>query len=59
MRAFRDPVAFLRGIPERVGLALVVALGAVLRLWDLGYPHKLVFDETYYVKDAYTLSKLG
>lgn len=59
MRAFRDPVAFLSGIPERVSLALVVALGAVLRLWDLGYPHKLVFDETYYVKDAYTLSKLG
>lgn len=33
----------------------VTALAAVLRLWDLGRPHKLVFDETYYVKDAYSL----
>jgi dolichyl-phosphate-mannose--protein O-mannosyl transferase len=35
----------------------VVSLAAGLRFWNLGNPHKLVFDETYYVKDAYTLSR--
>jgi len=33
----------------------VTALAGFLRLWDLGRPHRLVFDETYYVKDAYSL----
>lgn len=28
-------------------------------MWNLGYPAKLVFDETYYVKDALTLSLEG
>ena len=26
---------------------------------NLGYPNKLVFDETYYAKDAYSLLKFG
>ncbi|WP_258065887.1 dolichyl-phosphate-mannose--protein mannosyltransferase [Rathayibacter sp. AY2B5] len=38
---------------------LVVALAAVLRLWNLGHPRSLVFDETFYVKDAWTLWNLG
>ncbi|WP_292811923.1 dolichyl-phosphate-mannose--protein mannosyltransferase [Microbacterium sp. HA-8] len=38
---------------------LVTLLAAVLRLWNLGHPHALVFDETYYVKDAWTLLHLG
>jgi dolichyl-phosphate-mannose-protein mannosyltransferase len=33
----------------------VTLLGGLLRFWDLGRPHRLVFDETYYVKDAYSL----
>jgi dolichyl-phosphate-mannose-protein mannosyltransferase len=37
----------------------VVVLAAVLRLWNLGNPHSLVFDETYYVKDAWTLFNNG
>lgn len=37
----------------------VTALAAVLRLWNLGSPHSFVFDETYYVKDAWTLLNLG
>lgn len=37
----------------------VTLLAAVLRLWNLGGPHSLVFDETYYVKDAWTLLNLG
>lgn len=37
----------------------VTALAAALRLPALGRPHELVFDETYYVKDAWTLLHLG
>ena len=32
---------------------------AILRLWDLAHPHALVFDETYYVKDAWSQWNLG
>ncbi len=38
-------------------IVLVVAAGA--RLWNLGIPKTLMFDETYYVKDAWTLWHLG
>ncbi|MBX3094682.1 MAG: phospholipid carrier-dependent glycosyltransferase [Cryobacterium sp.] len=42
------------------GLPLAITLlAAVLRLWNLGQPGTLVFDETYYVKDAWTLLNLG
>ena len=41
------------------GQYLVVALAALLRLFSLQYPGNLVFDETYYVKDAWTLTNLG
>lgn len=37
----------------------VTLLAAVLRLWNLGSPHALVFDETFYVKDSWTLWHLG
>ncbi|WP_353987469.1 dolichyl-phosphate-mannose--protein mannosyltransferase [Ruicaihuangia caeni] len=44
----------------RVGApALVLLTASVLRFWNLGHPHELVFDETYYVKDAWTLFNLG
>ena len=39
--------------------AAVTALAAALRLPALGRPRELVFDETYYVKDAWTLLNLG
>ncbi len=39
--------------------ALVTLLAAVLRFWNLGHPHQLVFDETYYVKDAWSQWVLG
>ncbi|MFV0373599.1 dolichyl-phosphate-mannose--protein mannosyltransferase [Microbacterium sp.] len=38
---------------------LVTVVAAVLRLWNLGQPHQLVFDETYYVKDAWSQWNLG
>lgn len=41
------------------GTLAVTLLAAVVRLWELGRPHALVFDETYYVKDAYTLGREG
>lgn len=39
--------------------AAVVAVAAATRLVGLGHPGELVFDETYYVKDAVTLMNLG
>ncbi|MFT4028778.1 MAG: phospholipid carrier-dependent glycosyltransferase [Protaetiibacter sp.] len=41
------------------GPALVLAVATATRLIGLDQPHQIVFDETYYVKDAYTLSHLG
>ncbi len=38
---------------------LITLVAAVLRLWNLGQPHTLVFDETYYVKDAWSQWQLG
>ncbi|WP_431071519.1 dolichyl-phosphate-mannose--protein mannosyltransferase [Microbacterium phyllosphaerae] len=38
---------------------VVTSLAAVLRLVNLGHPHQLAFDETYYVKDAWSLWTLG
>jgi dolichyl-phosphate-mannose-protein mannosyltransferase len=41
------------------GPLAVTLLAAVLRLWNLGHPRFLVFDETFYVKDAWSLAHLG
>ncbi|WP_256481379.1 phospholipid carrier-dependent glycosyltransferase [Okibacterium sp. HSC-33S16] len=41
------------------GPLLVTLLAAVLRMWNLSTPHALVFDETFYVKDAWTLLQHG
>ncbi|AMB59126.1 dolichyl-phosphate-mannose--protein mannosyltransferase [Microterricola viridarii] len=41
------------------GPLAVTLLAAILRLWNLANPHSLVFDETFYVKDAYTLLNNG
>ncbi len=38
---------------------VITALAFVIRVVRLGYPNKLVFDETYYAKDAYALLKTG
>lgn len=37
----------------------ITAIAFVIRLVNLGYPNKLVFDETYYPKDAWTLWQFG
>ncbi|MGO1192792.1 MAG: dolichyl-phosphate-mannose--protein mannosyltransferase [Nesterenkonia sp.] len=38
---------------------LIAAFAAVLRFSGIGNPHKLIFDETYYAKDAYALLQVG
>ncbi|MGW3443196.1 dolichyl-phosphate-mannose--protein mannosyltransferase [Streptomyces sp. NPDC001076] len=42
-----------------LGPLLVAALAGVLRFWHLGRPRDLIFDETYYAKDAWALLHLG
>lgn len=51
MRLVRE----FRLIGDRFGVLIILALATVTRLWNLGSPKTLVFDETYYVKDAHTL----
>ncbi len=41
------------------GPLAVTALGGALRIADLGNPKAFVFDETYYVKDAWSLLQNG
>ena len=42
-----------------LGPLLVGALAGALRFFRLGEPHQLVFDETYYVKQAYSYLQVG
>ena len=47
------------GLAGWIGPLAATVLGAILRLPHLGSPHALVFDETYYAKDALSLLKFG
>ena len=47
-----------RGVSWLVTLAITL-FGGVLRFWDLARPHAIVFDETYYMKDAFSLLRFG
>lgn len=42
-----------------VGPLLVMVIGGFLRFWQLGRPHQLVFDETYYVKQGWSMIQYG
>lgn len=42
-----------------MGPALIAIFAGALRFVRLGFPQSLVFDETYYVKGAYTLLRNG
>jgi dolichyl-phosphate-mannose--protein O-mannosyl transferase len=42
-----------------VGPLLVTLLAGVLRFWNLGGPKAVIFDETYYAKDAWALVHRG
>jgi dolichyl-phosphate-mannose-protein mannosyltransferase len=41
------------------GPLLVTVFGGFLRFWRLGTPRAVVFDETYYVPDAYSILRHG
>ena len=41
------------------GAMALFGLALVLRLWGLGSIDELIFDETYYVKDGYTITQQG
>ncbi|NUT27539.1 MAG: phospholipid carrier-dependent glycosyltransferase [Streptomyces sp.] len=41
------------------GPLLVTLLAGVLRFWHLGSPRKVIFDETYYAKDAWAIVHRG
>jgi dolichyl-phosphate-mannose--protein O-mannosyl transferase len=56
-RATEEPrvaTAWRWGVP-----AVVTLVAAGTRLWNLGHPRELVFDETFYVKDGWSLWNLG
>jgi len=54
LTVLRNKTQIARWIP-----LAIVGLALFLRLFDLGFPGTLVFDETYYVKDAFSLLKHG
>ncbi|NII68262.1 dolichyl-phosphate-mannose--protein mannosyltransferase [Microbacterium ulmi] len=56
-RVARDPALARRW--RWLAPALVTLVAGILRVWNLGHPHALVFDETYYVKDAWSQWNLG
>lgn len=58
-RARLDAEPRLRRLYGWLVPAVITLVAAVLRLWNLGHPRELVFDETYYVKDAWTQWVLG
>ncbi|MFJ9913836.1 dolichyl-phosphate-mannose--protein mannosyltransferase [Actinacidiphila glaucinigra] len=41
------------------GPLLVALFAGLLRFWNLGSPHAVIFDETYYAKDAWSLLQYG
>ncbi len=42
-----------------LGPGLIAVVGGLLRFWNLDRPHTLVFDETYYVKQGFSMTRYG
>ena len=42
-----------------LGPLIAAVIGGILRFWNLGDPHQLVFDETYYVKQGWSMILFG
>jgi len=59
LRPASHPGAMPTGPWVWIGPLLVTLLGGVVRFWRLGRPHAVVFDETYYVKDSWSLLHHG
>ena len=47
------------GLRGWIGPLLVTVLAGLLRFVDLARPDAIIFDETYYVKDALALLRFG
>ncbi|WP_211210840.1 dolichyl-phosphate-mannose--protein mannosyltransferase [Sporichthya polymorpha] len=47
------------GLWAWLGPLLVTVFGGFLRFWNLGRPNAVVFDETYYVKDSWSILNHG
>ncbi|WP_072312931.1 dolichyl-phosphate-mannose--protein mannosyltransferase [Agrococcus sp. Marseille-P2731] len=56
-RRLREPR--IRRTLEIAAPVAIVGVAAVARLAGLGHPHQLVFDETYYVKEGWSMWQLG
>lgn len=62
IQALRDRLigqVFVPGLWGWIVPLAVTVLAGVLRFTNLAHPHLLIFDETYYVKDAYTMMQAG
>ena len=66
----REQLRAVLGLPSRLPSRVVTRNGWIAtvvttliatftRLWNLGSPQEIMFDETYYVKDAYSIWHLG
>lgn len=42
-----------------IGPGAVALLALILRVWNLGRPNRVEFDETYYAKDAWSMLQFG
>lgn len=42
-----------------LGPAIVTVIGGIIRFWNVGRPHQLIFDETYYVKEGWSMFMYG
>ncbi|MFE8008991.1 dolichyl-phosphate-mannose--protein mannosyltransferase [Streptomyces sp. NPDC057418] len=65
-RQFWDVLAVPPALADRLvrrsawgGPLLVALVAGVLRFWNLGSPKAVIFDETYYAKDAWALINQG
>lgn len=50
---------FTLGTTGWIIASVLTVAAALLRFWNLAHPQELIFDETYYVKDAYSLWNFG
>ena len=49
---------FFRGAGWLLPL-LITAIGGFMRFWNLGTPKQIIFDETYYAKDGWSMTVYG
>ncbi|MFC7306162.1 dolichyl-phosphate-mannose--protein mannosyltransferase [Streptomyces monticola] len=59
LRVPAERIAPLHRALAWAGPLLVALVAGALRFWNLGHPKKVIFDETYYAKDAWALLHRG